>query len=231
MPTVAMITTKAGLRALKALYRMDRNNVYFNPRDVPFSLNLITPPYDGLYWRLEPDRVAGITHGTLKAYEPYAPDGNVVNDGATLAPDWPRGVMQGVTLHDPGYLESDAIARAWQDEPYEPGGDYGRDWIARLTAGGSATWTMADVRQLMDAIMGDTMRRSRARRIVYRGFYSVVRLAGGIFRGKVGKLPLSLAALLWLSGCSGCMSPPRIIDFPEGPPEPVREMRDDARNH
>ena len=144
------------MAALRRLYEADKSNVYVNPRDLRFTVRARLPPYDGLYFRFEPFGDCDQTLGVLKAYGRADSGGAVVCDGASLAPDWPTGVLPGTALHDPGYLEMDAIAEAWKNEPYAPGPGFRRDWITRLTAGDSPTWTPADVRQLMDAIFGDT---------------------------------------------------------------------------
>ncbi len=212
----------AALAVMRALYEADRANVYANPRDVPFVIRARLPPYDGLYFRFSPDKAGGAyTGAVLKAYGPRAPGGGSVCDGATMAPDGLAGVVPAAGLHDPGYLEIDAIAAAWHAAPYNPGPNFKRDWIARLSARGAPTWTPADVRQLMDALFGDTLRKAGGRRAVVRLYYSAVRALGGIFRGLAARpaaLSLALAALS-LAGCSGgCMAPPDITDWPEGTP-------------
>lgn len=208
--------------ALRKLYEADRANVYVNPRNLAFTIKARLPRYEGTYFRFEPLGDCDQTLGVLKAYGRADSGGAVVCDGASLAPDWPTGVLPGTALHDPGYLEMDAIAEAWKNEPYAPGPGFGRDWITRLTAGDSPTWTPADVRQLMDAIFGDTLRKAKARRYIVRLYYSAVRLLGPLGhrrRGTAGAL-LAMALGLSMSGCAGgCMSPPDIIEFPDGPPE------------
>lgn len=211
---------KLVILALRRLYEADRANVYVNPRDLAFTIKARLPRYDGLYFRFTPD--GDETLGVLKAYGHYDADGRVVCDGATLAPDWPAGVRPGAGIHDPGYLEMDAIAEAWKNEPYAPGPALRRDWIARLAAGAAPTWTPADVRQLMDAIFGATLVKARARLWVARLYYSGVRLFGRLAHRRSGAAGavIVLAIGLALSGCAGgCMSPPDIIDYPDGPPE------------
>lgn len=209
------------LLALRKLYEADRSNVYVNPRNLAFTIKARLPWYDGIYFRFEPFGDCDQTLGVLKPYGRTDAAGAVVCDGASFAPDWPAGVRQSAGIHDPGYLEMDAIAEAWKHEPYAPGPGFGRDWITRLAAGDSPTWTAADVRQLMDAIFGDTLRKAKARRYIVRLYYSAARVLGrlahdsGAIRAAVG-----LAVVLTMSGCAGgCMSPPDIIEFPDGPPE------------
>lgn len=212
-------TSQLVILALRKLYEADRANVYVNPRDLAFVIKARLPAYDGLYFRFEPVGDRDETLGVLKAYGRTNADGRVVCDGATLAPDWPAGVRQSAGIHDPGYLEMDAIAAAWKDEPYAPGPAFDRDWITRLTAGDSPTWTAADVRQLMDAIFGDTLRKTKARRYIVRLYYSGVRLLGRLAHHSSG-IAAAAALALAVSGCAGgCMSPPDIVDFPDGPPE------------
>jgi hypothetical protein len=211
--------TQLVILALRKLYEADRANVYVNPRDLAFVIKARLPAYDGIYFTFSPCLHRDESVAVLKAYGRTNADGRVINDGATLAPDWPAGVRQGAGIHDPGYLEMDAIADAWKDEPYEPGPAFARDWITRLTAGDSPTWTAADVRQLMDAIFGDTLRKAKARRWIVRLYYTGVRLAGRLAHHSSG-IAAAVALALAVSGCTGgCMSPPDIVDFPDGPPE------------
>ncbi len=210
--------------------RRDRANVYKNPADCSFTLRVRTPAYDGEFWRFEPlpEALDGspCTRATLKAYGERASDGKtVVCDGATLAPDTPKGVMAGAAMHDPGYLELDAIAQAWRAELFDPGPHLKRDRIARRAARGSAFWTHADVRLLFDAIFGDAMRKSGAAGFIQRLYYSAVRLFGGIFTGWFGagaSKALLAAALIGVGAGGGCAEPPDIIDWNTfTPPQPV----------
>jgi len=213
---------KLAVAALRRLYEADKSNVYVNPRDLRFTVRARLPPYDGLYFRFEPCGDRDETQAILKAYGATDASGSVICDGASLAPDWPQGVVEGAGLHDPGYLEMDAIAEAWKDEPYAPGPGFARDWITRLSARGSPAWTPADVRQLMDAIFGDALRKSRARRWITRLYYTAVRLCGRLAHGRVTAVALGagLGMSLLLGGpAGGCMAPPDIIDFPDGPPD------------
>ena len=209
------------LLALRKLYEADRSNVYVNPRDLAFVIKARLPAYDGIYFTFSPSLHRDESVAVLKAYGRTDADGRVVCDGATLAPDWPAGVLPGTALHDPGYLEMDAIAEAWKNEPYAPGPGLARDWITRLAAGDSPTWTPADVRQLMDAIFGDTLRKAQARRWIVRLYYSAARVLGRLAHDSGAlRTVLALALGLTMSGCAGgCMSPPDIIEFPDGPPE------------
>ena len=208
------------LLALRKLYEADRANVYINPHDLAFTIKARLPPYDGIYFRFTPVPDQDATKAVLKAYGRTDAAGDVVCDGATLAPDWPVGVGPSAGIHDPGYLEMDAVAVAWKDEPYAPGPAFARDWITRLTAGDSPTWTPADVRQLFDAIFGDALRKFKAPRMVVRLYYSAARWLGRLAHGRIATVVALALGLSVISGCSGgCMSPPDFIDFPEGPPD------------
>ena len=213
--------TQLVILALRKLYEADRANVYVNPRDLAFVVKARLPRYDGVYFSFTPVGDLDESVAVLKAYGPTDASGRVVCDGATFAPDWPAGVRPGAGIHDPGYLEMDAIAEAWKDKPYAPGPAFARDWITRLSAGASPTWTPADVRQLMDAIFGDTLRQAKARRWIVRLYYTGVRLVGRLAHrhGRRAAAAVLALALTAASGCGGCMSPPDIIDFPDGPPE------------
>lgn len=207
------------IKTLKALYKADRANVYVNPAPVRFTINAMLPPYTGRFLRFTPDGLR--TDATLREFGRRDKSGRVICDGATLAPDWPNGVKPGFGLHDPGYLEIESIAEAWKNEVFSPG--YQRDWIARLTARNSLTWTVADVRQLMDMLFGATIQAGGGRRRVRDLYYTGVRLAGAIAHriGKRGAVIAFAACSLSVAGCSGgCMSPPDdFIEWPEGPPE------------
>ena len=207
------------LKALKAFWAADRANVYVNPRDVFFTVHARLPRYVGTWLRFTP--VADGTVGKLNAFGERDENGRVICDGATAAPDWPRGVRPATGLHDPGYLEMERIAEAWKNEPFEPG--YKRDWIARIGARGSKTWTKSDVRQLMDMMFGGTIKAAGGRPRVKRLYYTGVRIAGGIAHriGQRGAVLVLSAATLGMAGCSGgCMSPPDdFIEWPDGPPE------------
>jgi hypothetical protein len=207
------------LKALKAFWAADRANVYINPRDIYFTVNARLPRYVGSYLRFTP--VWGGTAGKLNAFGRRDENGRVICDGATAAPDWPRGVRPATGLHDPGYLEMERIAEAWKNEPFDPG--YKRDWIAKIGARGSKTWTKSDVRQLLDMMFGGTIKAGGGRPRVQRLYYTGVRLVGDIAHliGKRGAVLALCGATLCMGGCSGgCMSPPDdFIEWPDGPPE------------
>lgn len=214
-------------KALRGLYRADRANVYTLPHDCQFLIHVNTPGYDGKYWRFEPkEGYPGVTLVTLKAY------GAGVCDGASLAPDSPAGVLGATGAHDPGYMEMEDIAEAWSDYPYAPGVLFARDWVARR-GGESAYWTAADVRHLFDAIFGDAIAEVSHWPIITRLYYSAVRYFGGIFHtsGKILQkaVPLLLLPLL-AAGCSGCLTPADIADWPNGFPalEKVESGSDEA---
>ena len=207
------------LKTLKALYKSDRANVYVNPSPVHFTITAMLPPYTGRFLRFTP--AGSRTAVTLREFGRRDEKGRVICDGATLAPDWPKGVKPAAGLHDPGYLEIESIAEAWKNEVFSPG--YKRDWIARLTARNSLTWTVADVRQLMDMIFGATFQAGGGRRRVGDLYYTGVRLAGALAHriGRRGAVIAFALCSLSVAGCSGgCMSPPDdFVDFPAGVPE------------
>ncbi len=215
------ITASAiALKALKAFYAADRANVYVLPKPVFFTVHAKLPRYAGEYLTFTPLSKTE-TVGKLNAYGRRDKNGYVICDGATLSPDWPRGVKPAAGLHDPGYLEIEAISEAWKNEPFAPG--YKRDWIAKLGARGSKTWTKSDVRQLMDMLFGATIKAAGGRPRVKRLYYTAVRIAGGIAHrvGGRGAVIFLTSATLGMAGCSGgCMSPPDdLLDFPDGPPQ------------
>lgn len=229
------LTTAMAAKALKAIYKVDRANVYINPKDVTFFLKVRTPAFEDEFWKFEPtDRNSvgvlwsgnaiefPITRVTLKKYGERSSKGVVVCDGASGAPDTLKGVKNATGLHDPGYLSIRAKAKAWANCIYDPGPLFERDMFARVFAKGNKMWTEADVRQLEDAMFGDTIRKGGGKPWVVRSYYSVVRWTGGVFRQLSGsaKLLVIASAMLTLTGCTGgCMSPPDILDFPEGVPE------------
>jgi hypothetical protein len=196
-----------GIRAARAAYQRDRDNRYslLEPWPLPAILRDL-PPYCGPLVRFEPVG-PGRTRLTVLPY-----DGDIC-DGASLAPDWPAGVVPAALLHDPLYGEIPAIARAWG-------------------------WTEDQVRQLADEIFGDVLRRWRVERKTTRlgrwaaasrfglaaTYYSAVRHAGGLFRAHAKRLPLlAVVACLSLSGCGGCLLPPPILDPAEPLQPPVYE--------
>ena len=236
------LTTAMAAKALKAIYKADRANVYINPKDVTFLLKVRTPAFENEFWEfaptneksLEQDKYgnifeAPVTRVTLKKYGKYqtiGKQGVIVCDGATGAPDTPKGVKNATGLHDPGYLSIRAVVDRWYKAKYDPGPLFSRDMFARayskIASDGSETWTEADVRQLFDAMFGDTIRKGGGKPWVVRSYYSVVRWTGGVFRQLSGsaKLLLLAGSMLAVTGCTGgCMSPPDILDFPEGVPE------------
>ncbi len=208
------------VKALKAFYAADRANVYVLPKPVFFTVHAKLPLFAGEYLTFTPISKTE-TIGKLNSYGKRDKNGYVICDGATLAPDWPKGVRPATGLHDPGYLEMERIAEAWKNEPFEPG--YKRDWIARIGARGSKTWTLSDVRQLLDMMFGGTIKAAGGRPRVKRLYYTGVRLAGALAHrvGRRGAVIAFAACSLSVAGCSGgCMSPPDdFIEWPEGPPE------------
>ena len=206
-------------KILKKLYKRDRANEYILPKDCDFLIHITTPDYNGKFWKFRPaDGLPGMTHVTLLAY------GRGVCDGASWAPDGPDGVKPAAAAHDPGYLELEAIARAWAGEDYAPGTMFERDFMARVGSKGSPYWTVADVRHLFDAIFGDAIAEVSSWPTLTRIYYSAVRTFGGICHTSGRLLPTASLLLLMsiLSGCSGCQEVKDIADWPNGLPEPVK---------
>lgn len=210
------------LKAAKAAYNADRANVYINPTPLDFDIRIRTPLYNGRFWRFSSGGDV-TSRVTLKAYGRKDEHGIVICDGATGAPDFLKGVKQSAGLHDPGYMELDAIALAWKDEPFNPGPNLQRNWFMAK----SPTWTHEDVRLLMDAMFGDSIRKLGGSSIVHRTYYTSVRYIGGLFRALSSrgfipnKLPLALIAssLIAGAGCSGCLKAPDIIQTPYTGPD------------
>lgn len=226
------------VKAAKAIIKADRANVYVNRSDYEFRLWVRTPAFDGLYIRFnpQPDAVLGqeiretgtesipLTLTTLKKFGETTPDGKtIVCNGASGASDKPKGVVKSTGLHDPGYLELNRIADEWKDKPYNPGPNFKRDWITNLTSKDSPTWTKEDVRQLLDSMFGDAMRKLGGHWLVVRGYNTGVRVCGGVFHKFTGASVqiIVLASLsVAVSGCTGgCMDPPDILEMPDGGPD------------
>ncbi|MGI6158113.1 MAG: hypothetical protein ACOYH4_06565 [Saccharofermentanales bacterium] len=210
--------TRAALAVLRKMIAADKANQYRNDTDVTFTLSLLTPAYQDDLWIFDPIPEQGITRVMLRAYGgPAEEGGKVICDGASYASDKPKGVLPASGLHDPGYVSLGPIVAAWQHEPYEPGANFKRDWVTRLTTPRRyPTWTAADVRQLWDAIFGAAIRAGGGHSFIVRTYYSGVRWAGGIWRAiKKRRTPLIIAISLatMLAGCNGCMVPPDIADF------------------
>ena len=211
------------LKAAKAAYNADRANVYINPTQFDYDIKIRTPAYNGRIWRFDPQADNATTRVALKPYGSKDQHGITICDGATGAPDWPTGVKDSAGLHDPGYMELDAIALAWKDEPFNPGPNLQRNWFMAK----SPTWTHEDVRLLMDAMFGDSIRKLGGSSIVHRTYYTSVRYMGGVFRALSSrgfipnKLPLALIAssLIAGAGCSGCLKAPDIIHTPYTGPD------------
>lgn len=221
-------TAKLILAALRKAYKQDRANAYSLPKPVTFFFRGVTPEWHGTYFDFNPQPDASLgtvgTFVTLNAYGHLDAAGRTINDGATLAPDSIPGAKEGAAVHDPGYLEMAAIAKAWANEPYAPGPDWGRDWLARRFSKGSAIWTRADVRQMFDNIFGDAMVESGAG-VFACLYHSTARVVGGLFHDVLAIRPtlaLAAASVLILAGCYGCQTPPDIVDWIEGLPQPVK---------
>jgi hypothetical protein len=209
-------TAAAIARKLRKLYEADRKNEYTLERDYDFLIDVNTPEYDGKLMRFARGSLIMGTSVRMKKYGPG------VCDGASLAPDSPKGVKPAAAIHDPSYCELDAIAEAWKDKPYKPGPNFRRDWITRLTTPKNhPCWTRADVRQLMDTIFGNALKQFGALRSVEMLYFSAVRAGGGIFHAarKLARLSLilALAAAAAASGCSGGCASPDIATFPDMP--------------
>lgn len=210
------------LKLIRSMVRADRSNAYRNKSDVTFTLKLITPEFVGDFWIFAPDMQRGVTEVILRSYGgPDEEGGKVVCDGATGASNKPKGVLPATGFHDPGYLSINEITEAWKEQPFEPGPNYKRDMVTRLSVKKEyPTWTEADVRQMFDQIFGDAIRDGGGSSLVVRGYFSGVRWLGGMWRALkrvfAGWIVCALVVLL-LSGCNGCMSPPDIADFDNFP--------------
>lgn len=221
-------TAKIVYTALKKLYDADRANVYTLQQDCVFYIRALVPEYDGLYFKFR--RVTRfvnevVTEVTLKAYG-LQDSGEAVCDGATLAPDWVPGAKPGSAVHDPGYLELDAIAAAWKDDLFEPGALFKRDWVARKESGNSRYWTRGDVRFMMDTIYGNAMAAASPFPFITRTYYSAVRYLGGLFLTSKKWLPkaVPLFILPMLAvGCTSCLKPADLSEWPYGLPLPEKQ--------
>jgi len=185
----------AGLRAI----RRDQANRYALLEDWTLPLvDRLLPAYDGPLIRVEPVAESRQSRITVKAYGPE------ICDGATLAPDSPRGVVAATLLHDPWYLEAEAIAAAWG-------------------------WALADVLHLGDDLFSGIMLRARSHRWVRRSYYNAVWHLGGLYRRIKSILPLLLIALALLlqASCGGCRTPPDPF-APASPYTPPSWQRGDS---
>lgn len=226
-----VITEKqaAGLlvAAIKKIIEKDRSNSYANETEIVYRLHVRTPKFDCRWFGFEPqDTPEPLTLYRLKKYGKTDNNGESVCDGASFAIDGFKGVVPATKVHDPGYIQLDDIAEAWKDEPYNPGPHFKRDAVTRLsTPRDFPTWTAVDVRQLLDAMFGDLVRKHGGASIIVRAYYSTVRYFGGLFRRHVGSgrrrrraaapLVAGLLAGLAVGGCQGCMAPPDIIVLPD----------------
>ncbi|MCK9468144.1 MAG: hypothetical protein M0Q49_01895 [Porticoccaceae bacterium] len=182
------IVIGAAIRAI----RRDQSNSYELLENWTLPLvDRLLPAYDGPLIRVEPLPATRQSRITVKAY------GEGVCDGATLAPDSPRGVVAGSLLHDPWYLEAEAIAAVWG-------------------------WTVTEVLRLGDDLFSGIMLRARTHRWVRRSYYNAVWHLGGLYRRAKSILPLICIALAMLlqASCSGCQNPPDPFapDSPYYPP-------------
>lgn len=183
-------------QAARKAYRKDRANRYAlrEPWTLPV-LDLDLPAYDGPYIQVQPLGF-GQSQITVKPF-----DGDIC-DGATLAPDSPRGVIPAALFHDPWYLEIAAIAAAWG-------------------------WTEKAVRNLGDDILSTVILRAGGEPLIARIYYNWVWYLGGAFRS-VSRLLHALCialALASLGGCSGgCLAPPDHSDPASPYTPPVYEQ-------
>lgn len=181
--------------ALKA-YKTDRRNRYslLEPWELPL-IDRLLPYYWGRFIRIEPQGTTGKTRITVM---PYHGD---VCDGASLAPDKPKGVIPAALFHDPWYMEIPEIAEAWD-------------------------WPQAKVRRLGDEIFSTIMQRAEGSKLVVRIYYNAIWHFGGLYRAakKVFVVVAFCAVFASLAGCGGCLSPPDISD-PDSPyTDPVWEQ-------
>ena len=140
-------------------------------------------PYAGKILGIGADRVLTIYAGTT-------------GDGASFFPD----KIGGIDLA-PGYIPHDA----WYDE---------MDKIADDPAWKEAGWTRPAVRALGDLVLARMVEREERkagakRPWIAQGLHGAVRAVGGVYHWLAGLFALSAAVLL-LSGCSGC------ADLPDG---------------
>ena len=216
---------KVVLKALKKAYEMDKSNVYALPNSVSFIFKGITPEWSGQFYTFkryynEKESIFE-TLVTLNAYGRLSASGDVVNDGASLAPDSIKGVKKGTAAHDPGYSEMDAIAEDWKDEPFSPGPNWGRDHITLRFCRRDPNWTRADVRQMFDDIFGDIMVEAGAGWFA-TAYHNTVRLLGGLFHDiKKKRTAIALATATCVL-VAGCFTPADVADWMEGLPEPVK---------
>lgn len=202
------------LNAARAAYNADRAKVYINPTNFDYDIGIRTPPFNGRFYAFTPG--VNVTHVRLKAFGTKDEHGVVICDGATMASDAPKGVKKSAGLHDPGYLELDAIAEQWASYKFDPGPNLKRNWFMRK----SENWTREDVRLLLDAMFGDSIRKLGGSSIIYGSYYNVVRYSGGIFHALSSRgitLPNKIPLLMIISttitvcGCSGCLEVPHLI--------------------
>ena len=100
-------------------------------------------------------------------------------------------------LDDPGYLSIRAKAKAWANCIYDPGPLFERDMFARVFAKGNKMWTEADVRQLEDAMFGDTIRKGGGSRCA-----TPLVAIGDQGRFRIGEA-YALGSMLMLTGAPG----------------------------
>jgi hypothetical protein len=187
MPTPELLSIgKAVFSAASKAYRTDRANRYGlrEPWTLPL-LNLDLKAYDGRYIRIVPDN--GKTRVTVLPY-----DGDVC-DGASFAPDSPKGAIPGALFHDPWYAEAKNIAKAWG-------------------------WSEDAVLRIGDRILSTIMLRAGGNHVIARVYFNAVWYLGSAFRRVRKVLPIIIvvASALCLAGCTSCLSPPDESD-PDSP--------------
>jgi len=170
----------AAASAIRRAYQQDRRNRYALKSDwtLPVMRIAVPAPFDGPLVRVEP-LPDGHSRWTIKAYS-----GDTC-DGASLAPDSPKGVLEGALAHDPLYLSIDAMAETW---------NVPRD----------------DVRGMADRILSTIILRSGGRRFVARLYYNGVYYLGGIYRTVKRAVTVAVigTAIFSMVGWSGCIAPP-----------------------
>lgn len=175
------------LKLLKSAIQKDAANRYSLLVDWTFIVNRDLPPFENSLFEIKPFGFtdSGMAWLTVKAYTSTAE--NNICDGASMAPDTPKGVVEGTLFHDPWYLSIDEIAAAWG-------------------------WKRGDVRKLGDDIFAALIVANDGSKKTARLYYNGVRYGGGGILSKLWHALKRLLAVLAISlavgGCNGCLAPP-----------------------